>query len=93
MLAEDAGFHWFQIYGASARHAFAWPEGSEETALVLAGAARFLAAQTPTRRELSQVVRIAGRLRRGEALYADGDVEEAGDGDVSWSSVDAGTVS
>ena len=34
-----------------------------------AAAARFLAAHTPTRRELAQVVRIAARLRRGEALY------------------------
>ena len=102
LLREDAGFHWFQIYEASVQQALAWPEGSEETALVLTGAARFLAAHTPTRRELSQVVRIAGRLRRGEALYADGDVEEAedvdvdvdvdGDVDVPWSRVDAGTV-
>ena len=38
-------------------------------ALILVGAARFLAAHTPTRRELAQVVRIATRLRRGEALY------------------------
>ena len=32
-------------------------------------AARFLAAHTPTRRELPHVVRIAGRLRRGEDLF------------------------
>ena len=44
---------------------------SEESALVLAGVARFLAAHTPTRRELPTVVRIATRLRRGEALYED----------------------
>jgi nitrite reductase/ring-hydroxylating ferredoxin subunit len=88
LLREDAGFHWFQIYEASVRQAFSWPEGSEESALVLAGAARFLAAHTPTRRELSQVVRIAGRLRRGEALYAE-------DGDEDFASVgeDAATVS
>ena len=30
-----------------------------------------LAAHTPTRRELPTVVRIATRLRRGEALYED----------------------
>ena len=45
------------------------PEGSEEAALLLAGAARFLAAHTPTRRELPQVLRIATRLRRGEVLF------------------------
>jgi hypothetical protein len=49
----------------------AWPEGSEESALILTGVARFLAAHTPTRRELATVVRTAARLRRGEALYAD----------------------
>ena len=51
------------------RQFHAWPEGSEEGALILAGCARFLAAHTPTRRELSQVVRIATRLRRGESLF------------------------
>ncbi len=33
-----------------------WPEGSEEGALILTGLARFLAAHTPTRRELPTVV-------------------------------------
>ncbi len=69
LLAEDAEFHWFQTYEAAVRQADAWPSGSEQVALILAGAARFLAAHTPTRRELAQVVRIASRLRRGEALY------------------------
>ncbi|MGH9182388.1 MAG: Rieske (2Fe-2S) protein [Acidimicrobiales bacterium] len=69
LVAEDAGFHWFQTYEAAVRQFHAWPPGSEEGALVLAGCARFLAAHSPTRRELAQVVRIATRLRRGEALY------------------------
>ena len=69
LLAEDAGFHWFQVYEAGVRQALAWPEGSEESALVLAGVARLLAAHTPTRRELPTVVRIATRLRRGDPLY------------------------
>jgi nitrite reductase/ring-hydroxylating ferredoxin subunit len=76
LLVEDAEFHWYQTVEAGVRHAFQWPDGSEETALVLAGVARFLAAHTPTRRELPTVVRIAARLRRGEALYEDAD--EAG---------------
>ncbi len=71
LLAEDAGFHWYQVYEAGVRQALAWPEGSEESALVLAAVARFLAAHTPTRRELPTVVRIAARLRRGEPLYSD----------------------
>jgi nitrite reductase/ring-hydroxylating ferredoxin subunit/folate-dependent phosphoribosylglycinamide formyltransferase PurN len=69
LLAEDAEFHWFQTYEAAVRQANAWPAGGEQAAMILAGAARFLAAHTPTRRELAQVVRIATRLRRGEALY------------------------
>lgn len=69
LLTEDAEFHWFQTYEAAVRQFHAWPAGSEEGALILAGAARFLAAHTPTRRELSQVVRIATRLQRGEALF------------------------
>ena len=73
LIVEDAGFHWFQVVEAGARQALAWPEGSEESALILAGVARFLAAHTPTRRELATVVRTAARLRRGEALYADED--------------------
>jgi hypothetical protein len=74
LLAEDAEFHWFQTIEAGARQAQQWPEGSEEAALVLTATARFLAAHTPTRRELPTVVRIATRLRRGEALYEDEDV-------------------
>ena len=69
LLAEDAGFHWDQTFEAAVRQFDAWPAGSEEGALILAGCARFLAAHTPTRRELAQVVRIAARLRRGEPLY------------------------
>ncbi|MGZ4693664.1 MAG: Rieske (2Fe-2S) protein [Acidimicrobiales bacterium] len=71
LLGEDAEFHWYQTFEASVRQFHAWPAGSEEGALILTGAARFLAAHTPTRRELPQVVRIATRLGRGEALYAD----------------------
>jgi hypothetical protein len=71
LLTEDAEFHWFQTYEAAVRQFHAWPEGSEERALLLTGTARFLAAHTPTRRELSQIVRIATRLGRGEALFED----------------------
>jgi nitrite reductase/ring-hydroxylating ferredoxin subunit len=74
LLAEDAEFHWFQVVEAGARQFHAWPTGSEEGALALVGVSRFLAAHTPTRRELPQVVQIATRLGRGEALY-----EELGD--------------
>jgi hypothetical protein len=78
LLTEDPGFHWYQILEASIRQFAAWPDGSEQGALIMAGAARFLAAHTPTRRELSHVVHIATRLRRGEPLYEEA-AEEAGD--------------
>ena len=42
--------------------------------MILAGSARFLAAHTPTRRELPTIVQIADRLRRGEALHEKADV-------------------
>lgn len=71
LLAEDPGFHWYQVFEAGARQALAWPDRSEETSLILCGIARFLAAHTPTRRELPTVVQLAARLRRGEALYAE----------------------
>jgi len=79
LLVEDAGFHWFQTVEAGVRQATAWPEGSEASALILVAIARFLAAHTPTRRELPTVVRIAARLRRGEALYEDEGEEEEND--------------
>ena len=72
LLAEDPGFHWYQTFEAAVRQFSAWPAGSDEGALLLAGCARFLAAHTPTRRELAQVVRIATRLRRGEVLFEEG---------------------
>jgi nitrite reductase/ring-hydroxylating ferredoxin subunit len=72
LVSEDAEFHWFQTVEAAARQAAAWPDGSEPQALLLAGTARFLAAHTPTRRELPQTVRIATRLRRGENLFEEG---------------------
>jgi nitrite reductase/ring-hydroxylating ferredoxin subunit len=75
LLAEDAGFHWYQVYEAAVRQALAWPDGSEESTLILCGVARFLAAHTPTRRELPTVVQLAARLRRGDALFAADDDE------------------
>jgi hypothetical protein len=68
-LREDAEFHWYQVFEAAVSEFYAWPTRSEEGVLILTGLARFLAAHTPTRRELSRVVDIATRLRRGEDLF------------------------
>ena len=72
LYREDAGFHWFQSVDAAAAQHGAWPAGSAEAGLVLVGAARWLAAHTPTVRQTDQVVGITRRLLRGEALYEDG---------------------
>lgn len=73
LLTEDSQFHWYQIYEAALAQFRAWPPNSEQRALVMTAAARFLAAHTPTRRELSHIFDIAVRLRRGEPLYEDPD--------------------
>jgi nitrite reductase/ring-hydroxylating ferredoxin subunit len=69
LYREDAGFHWHQEVEAGVRQHRAWPAGSPESALVLVGVTRWLAAHTPTLRQNDQVVTIARRLLRGEALY------------------------
>jgi hypothetical protein len=69
LLEEDAEFHWYQVVEAGIRQFGAWPAGSEERVVILGAVARFLAAHTPTRRELPRVVDIAARLGRGDALY------------------------
>ena len=77
LLTEAPGFHWYQVMEAAVRQFYAWPQRSEEGRLILTGAARFLAAHTPTRRELPKVVHIATRLRRGEPLYEEEAVDAA----------------
>jgi nitrite reductase/ring-hydroxylating ferredoxin subunit len=71
LFREDAGFHWFQSIDAAAAQHRAWPPGSPEAALILVGAARWLAAHTPTIRQTDQVVTISRRLLRGEPVYED----------------------
>lgn len=69
LLDEDAGFHWYQTVEAAVAHARSWPPGSIESRIPLVAAARFLAAHTPTRRELARLIDIARRLERGEPLH------------------------
>jgi nitrite reductase/ring-hydroxylating ferredoxin subunit len=71
LFREDAGFHWYQSIDAAAAQDRAWPAGSTEAGLVLIGAARWLAAHTPTVRQTDQVVTITRRLLRGEPVYED----------------------
>jgi nitrite reductase/ring-hydroxylating ferredoxin subunit len=71
LFREDAGFHWFQSIDAAAAQYRAWPAGSKEAGHILVGAARWLAAHTPTVRSTDQVVTITRRLLRGEPVYQD----------------------
>jgi nitrite reductase/ring-hydroxylating ferredoxin subunit len=71
LFREDAGFHWYQSVDAAAAQHRAWPLGSPEAGLILVGAARWLAAHTPTVRQTDQVVTITRRLLRGETVYED----------------------
>ncbi|MEF8819540.1 MAG: Rieske 2Fe-2S domain-containing protein [Haloferacaceae archaeon] len=68
LLREDAGFHAIQAYEAGRRQfEAATTDGERRVALV--AAARYLAAQFPTRREAEQTFGIAERLSRGEAVH------------------------
>jgi hypothetical protein len=71
LYREDAGFHWHQTVDAAVAQHAAWPAGSPESAIILVGVTRWLAAHTPTLRQNDQVVVIARRLLRGEAVYED----------------------
>lgn len=74
LLREDAEFHSFQMFEAALAEYDAWAASKEPLAgpaqetLVLA-LTRYLAAHSPTARELSRVARIAWRLQRGEKLF------------------------
>ena len=68
MLAEDAGFHSFQIVDAGLRQ-YRERKGTESGRHVLIGMARYLAAHAPTSRAVGQTYQIAVRLHRGEEIF------------------------
>jgi hypothetical protein len=72
LLREDRDFHTIQTMEASFRQ-FARLRGTFEGTLVLAAAARYLAAHAPTPRAQGQTYRIAYRLHRGEDVYEESD--------------------
>jgi len=74
LLREDADFHTFQMYEAAIAEYDIWDlrtdafaERARETMLL--AVTRYLAAHSPTARELSHTARIASRLHRGEKLF------------------------
>ena len=68
LIREDAEFHSFQVLEAAIRQ-YGELEGEEERRLVLVAAARFLAADAPTQREMLQTLHIALRLHRGQSVH------------------------
>ena len=70
LLREDAGFHMFQSFEAAVQQAEQFGDGML-SAHVLLGAARFLAAHSPTARAARQTYEVAARLHRGESLHGD----------------------
>ncbi len=68
MLREDAGFHMYQSVDASLK-LFEELKGRDDGYVVLAAAARFLAAHAASPRSLRQTIDNAIRLARGESLY------------------------
>lgn len=67
LVREDAGFHSYQVLEAAVRqyHQLPAPLGGH----VLVGAARFLAAHSPTMRSRGRTWEVACRLHRGETVH------------------------
>ncbi len=68
VVREDADFHTYQVLEAAVRQSEEW-RGAEQSHHILVAAARYIAAHSPTQREMLQTADIAQRLHRGEALY------------------------
>jgi hypothetical protein len=67
---EDRNFHTIQCVEAAVRqHEFL--DGTDDAALPLIAASRYLAAHATTTRSQRQTFEIARRLHRGERLYED----------------------
>ena len=80
LLREDAEFHSFQMLEAAVRQ-YHELDDSGEMALVMVGAARYLAAHSPTQRAMQQTLRVALRLHRGDPIYeAETDTNAAASG-------------
>jgi nitrite reductase/ring-hydroxylating ferredoxin subunit len=70
LVREDRNFHTIQCVEAAARQ-HELLAGSDDAALPLVAAARYLAAHATTTRSQRQTFEIARRLHRGERLYED----------------------
>src|SRR5712691_1509185 len=68
VVREDADFHTYQMVEAAVRQYEEW-RGMEHSHHLLIAAARYLAAHSPTQREMLQTAETALRLHRGETLH------------------------
>jgi len=68
LLREDRDFHTIQTIEAAFRQFRLQPD-AEAKVNILAGAARYLAAHSPTMRSQGQTYEIAYRLNRGDRIY------------------------
>lgn len=68
VVREDADFHTYQVIEAAVRQYKEW-RGTKQGNHILIAAARYIAAHSPTQREMLQTADIAQRLHRGEPLY------------------------
>jgi len=73
VVREDANFHTYQMLEASVQQYQEWGN-TEQGRHILIAAARYIAAHSPTQREMLQTAEIVQRLHRGEDLHEQGGV-------------------
>jgi hypothetical protein len=71
VVREDADFHTYQMLEATVQQHQEWGD-TEQGGHVLIAGARYIAAHSPTQREMLQTAEIVQRLHRGEDLHEQG---------------------
>jgi len=71
VVREDANFHTYQMLEATVQQHHEWGDTEEGGHILMAGA-RYIAAHSPTQREMLQTAEIVQRLHRGEDLHEQG---------------------
>ena len=71
VVREDANFHTYQMLEATVAQHREWGDAEQGGHILLAGA-RYIAAHSPTQREMLQTAEIVQRLHGGEDLHEQG---------------------
>jgi len=71
VVREDANFHTYQMLEATVQQHQEWGDTEQGGHILIAGA-RYIAAHSPTQREMLQTAEIVQRLHRGEDLHEQG---------------------